>query len=100
MDPEPLPDLVHKGQQDKPKQLGATAEFCATRGAYETTGVLTAKKKSDERLRKLFKEYTTLDDEEIEQELQEEDSTEYKSTRSDWPTENPKVVWRRVMRDL
>jgi hypothetical protein len=77
MDPEPLPDLVHRVQQDKPKQLGATSEFCATRGAYETTGVLTAKKKSDERLRKMFKEYTTLDDEEIEQELQEEDSTEY-----------------------
>lgn len=55
MDPEPLPELVHKGQQDKPKQLRATAEFCATRGAYESTGVLTAKKKRDERLRKLFK---------------------------------------------
>jgi hypothetical protein len=55
MDPELLPDLVHKGQQDKPKQLRATAEFCATRGAYETAGVLTAKKKSDERPRNCLK---------------------------------------------
>jgi hypothetical protein len=44
---------------------------------------MTLKKRSNERLRKLFKECITLDDDEIEQELQEEDSTEYGSTKSD-----------------
>jgi hypothetical protein len=72
-----------KGQQEKPKQLRVTAEFCATRGAYDMTGASTPKKRSDERLRKLFKECTTLSDDEIEQELQEEDSTEYRSVKSD-----------------
>jgi hypothetical protein len=60
------------------------AELCATRGAYDMTGAMTPKKRSNEWLRKLFKECTTLDDDEIEQELQEEeDSTEYESANSD-----------------
>jgi hypothetical protein len=80
-----------KGQQGKPKQLKATAEFHASRGAYETTGFLSAKKKSDERLRKLFK-CTTLDDAEIEPEPREEDSTEYGNTKTDWPTESPNML--------
>jgi hypothetical protein len=32
-----------KGQQHKGKQLRVTAEFCATRGAYDTTGAMTPK---------------------------------------------------------
>jgi hypothetical protein len=72
-----------EGQQYKNKQLRATAEFCATRGAYDTTGAMTPKKRSNERLRKLFKECTTLDDDEIEQELREEDSIKYGSAKSD-----------------
>jgi transposase InsO family protein len=82
-----------KGQQHKGKQLRATAELCATRGAYDTTGATTPKKKSNERLRKLFKECTTLDDDEIEQELQEEeDSTEYESANGDWSAKNSNVL--------
>jgi hypothetical protein len=81
-----------RGQQEKPKQLRATAKFCATRGAYDTTSASTPKKRSDKRLRKLFKECTTLSDDEIKQELQEEDSTEYGSTKSDWPAENPSML--------
>jgi hypothetical protein len=81
-----------EGQQYKNKQLRATAEFCATRGAYDTTGAMTPKKRSNERLRKLFKECTTLDDDEIEQELREEDSTEYGSAKSDWPAETPSML--------
>ncbi|KAF4221871.1 hypothetical protein CNMCM6457_001567 [Aspergillus fumigatiaffinis] len=70
-----------------------SSEFCATkRGAYDTTGAITPKKRSNKRLRKLFKECTTLDDDEIEQELLEEDSTEYRSAKSDWPTEDPSVL--------
>jgi hypothetical protein len=46
-----------------------TAEFCATRGAYNMTGTITPKKRSNEQLRKLFKECITLSDDEIEQEL-------------------------------
>jgi hypothetical protein len=72
-----------EGQQYKNKQLRATAEFCATRGAYDTTSAITPKKRSNEQLRKLFKKCTTLDDDEIEQELREEDSTEYGSAKSD-----------------
>jgi hypothetical protein len=47
------------------------------------TGAITPKKRSNERLRKLFKKCTTLNDDEIEQELREEDSTEYGSAKSD-----------------
>ncbi|GIC84189.1 uncharacterized protein Aud_000003 [Aspergillus udagawae] len=81
-----------RGQQEKPKQLRATAEFCATRGAYDITSTSTPQRRSNERLRKLFKECTTLSDNEIEQELQEEDSTEYRSTKSNWPAENPSML--------
>jgi hypothetical protein len=42
-----------------------TAELCATRGAYNMTSAMTPKKRSNERLRKLFKECMTLDDDEI-----------------------------------
>jgi hypothetical protein len=72
-----------KGQQHKSKQLRVTAEFYATRGAYDTTSAMTPKKRSDERLRKLYKECTSLSNEEIEMELEKEDSTEYKSANSD-----------------
>jgi hypothetical protein len=71
-----------EGQQYKNKQLRAIAEFCATRGAYNTTSAMTPRKRSNERLRKLFKEYTTLNDDKIKQELREEDSTKYRSTKS------------------
>jgi hypothetical protein len=43
---------------------------------------MTLKKRSNEQLRKLFKECITLNDDEIKQELQEEDSTEYGSAKS------------------
>jgi hypothetical protein len=79
-------------QQYKNKQLRATAEFCATRGAYNTTSAITPKKRSNKRLRKLFKKCTTLNDDEIKQELREEDSTEYGSTKSDWPAETPSML--------
>jgi hypothetical protein len=49
------------------------------------TSVITPKKRSNKWLRKLFKECTTLSDDKIKQELQEEDSTKYKSVNSDWP---------------
>jgi hypothetical protein len=44
---------------------------------------MTLKKRSNEQLRKLFKECITLDDDKIKQELREEDSTEYRSAKSD-----------------
>jgi hypothetical protein len=47
------------------------------------TSAMTPKKRSNKRLRKLFKECTTLNDNEIEQELREEDSTKYGSAKSD-----------------
>jgi hypothetical protein len=72
-----------KGQQHKSKQLRVTAEFYATRGAYDTTSAMTPKKRSDERLRKLYKECTSLSNEEIKIELEKEDSTKYKSANSD-----------------
>jgi hypothetical protein len=53
---------------------------------------MTPKKRSNKWLRKLFKEYTTLDDNEIKQELQEEDSTEYGSAKSDWPAKTPSML--------
>jgi hypothetical protein len=77
-----------KGQQHKSKQLRVTAEFCATRGAYDTTGAMTPKKRSDERLRKLYKECMSLSNKEIEMELEKEDSTEYKSANGDWPVKD------------
>jgi hypothetical protein len=72
-----------EGQQYKNKQLRATAEFYATRGAYDTTSAITLKKRSNERLRKLFKKCTTLNNDKIKQELREEDSTKYGSAKSD-----------------
>jgi hypothetical protein len=72
-----------KGQQHKGKQLRATAEFCATRGAYNTTSAMTPKKRSNKRLRKLYKECTSLSNKEIEKELEKEDSTKYESTNND-----------------
>jgi hypothetical protein len=72
-----------KGQQYKGKQLRAIVEFYATRGAYNITSAITPKKRSDERLRKLYKECTSLSNEEIEMELEKEDSTEYESITSD-----------------
>jgi hypothetical protein len=56
------------------------------------TGAITLKKRSNERLRKLFKECMTLSDDEIEQELWEEDSTEYESANGDWPVKDLNVL--------
>jgi hypothetical protein len=72
-----------EGQQYKNKQLRVIAKFCATRGAYDTTSAITLKKRSNERLRKLFKKCITLNDDKIKQELWEEDSTKYRSAKSD-----------------
>jgi hypothetical protein len=58
-------------------------EFYATRGAYNITSAITLKKRSDERLRKLYKKCMSLSNKEIEIELEKEDSTEYKSVNSD-----------------
>jgi hypothetical protein len=44
---------------------------------------MTPKKRSDERLRKLYKECMSLSNEEIEMELKKEDSTEYESVNGD-----------------
>jgi hypothetical protein len=44
---------------------------------------MTLKKRSDERLRKLYKECTSLSNEEIEMELEKEDFTEYESANGD-----------------
>jgi hypothetical protein len=46
------------------------------------TSTITLKKRSNKQLRKLFKECITLSNDEIEQELQEEDSTKYESVNS------------------
>jgi hypothetical protein len=71
-----------EGQQYKNKQLRATAEFYATRGAYDTTSAITPKKRSNKQLRKLFKKCITLNNNKIKQELREEDSTKYRSAKS------------------
>jgi hypothetical protein len=42
-----------------------TVELYTTRGAYNITSVITLKKRSNEWLRKLFKECITLNDNEI-----------------------------------
>jgi hypothetical protein len=42
---------------------------------------MTLKKRSNKWLRKLFKECITLNDDKIKQELWEEDSTKYRSTK-------------------
>jgi hypothetical protein len=46
------------------------------------TSTITPKKRSNKQLRKLFKKCITLDNNEIKQELREEDSTEYRSAKS------------------
>jgi hypothetical protein len=61
------------------------------RNGYNTTGTIKPKK-VDERLRKLYKECTSLSDEEIEMELKKENSTNYKSANSDWPAKNSTVL--------
>jgi hypothetical protein len=81
-----------KGQQHKGKQLRATAEFCATRGAYNTTSAMTLKKRSNKRLRKLYKECTSLSNEEIKMELEKEDSTKYESVNGDWPAKDSNML--------
>jgi hypothetical protein len=67
-------------------------EFYTTRGAYNITSTITLRKRSNEWLRKLFKECTTLSDDKIKQELWEEDSTEYRSINSDWPAKDLNVL--------
>jgi hypothetical protein len=52
------------------------------------TSAMTPKKRSNERLRKLFKECITLSDDKIEQELREEGSTKYGSANNDWPAKD------------
>jgi hypothetical protein len=53
---------------------------------------MTPKKRSDERLRKLYKECTSLSNEEIKMELEKEDSTEYESVNGDWPVKDSNVL--------
>jgi hypothetical protein len=73
-----------KGKQQEKKQMQAMKELSATirRNGYDTTGTVKPKK-SNERLRKLYKECTSLSDKEIKMELKKEDSTEYESANSD-----------------
>jgi hypothetical protein len=56
------------------------------------TGAMTPKKRSDKQLRKLYKECISLSNEEIEMELENEDSTEYESINSDWPIKDLNVL--------
>jgi hypothetical protein len=44
---------------------------------------MTLKKRSNKRLRKLYKECMSLSNKEIEMELEKEDSTKYESANSD-----------------
>jgi hypothetical protein len=53
---------------------------------------MTPRKRSNERLRKLYKECTSLNNEEIEMELEKEDSTEYESANGDWPVKDSNVL--------
>jgi hypothetical protein len=53
---------------------------------------MTPKKRSNKQLRKLYKECTSLSNEEIEKELEKEDSTEYKSANDDWPAKDSNVL--------
>lgn len=81
-----------KGKNEK--QLRATKELSATtdRGGYDTTGTIKPRKRtnelsavrSNERLRKLYKECTSLSDEEIEQELKAESSADTEYPEIDW----------------
>jgi hypothetical protein len=57
------------------------AEFYITRGAYNIISTMTLKKRSNKQLRKLFKEYITLNNNKIKQELWEGDSTKYRSIK-------------------
>lgn len=59
------------------KELSATI----SRDDYDTTSIIKPKK-VDERLKRLYKECTSLSDKEIKIELKEEDSTDYKSTNN------------------
>lgn len=56
------------------------------------TGALTIYKRSNKQLRKLFKECTTLNNNKIKEELQKEDSTEYKSMKDNQLNENPSML--------
>jgi hypothetical protein len=82
-----------KGKQYEKKQMRAMKELSATisRNSYDTTGTIKPKK-VDEQLRKLYKECTSLSDEEIEIELKKENSTDYESANSDWPAKNSTVL--------
>jgi hypothetical protein len=53
---------------------------------------MTPKKRSDEQLRKLYKECMSLSNKEIKMELEKEDSTEYKSVNSNWPVKDSNVL--------
>jgi hypothetical protein len=73
--------------------MRATKELSAMigRNGYDTTGTIKLKK-VDEWLRKLYKECTSLSDEEIEMELEKENSTDYESANGDWPAKNSTVL--------
>lgn len=73
-----------KGKQQEKKQMRATKELSTMirRNRYDTTGTIKTKK-SNERLRKLYKECMNLSDKEIEIELEKEDSTNHENTRDD-----------------
>jgi hypothetical protein len=45
------------------------AELYTTRGAYNITSTILLRRRSNKQLRKLFKEYITLNNEEIKKEL-------------------------------
>jgi transposase InsO family protein len=89
-----------KGKHEK--QLRATKELSATmdRGAYDTTGIVKPRRRtnelsvtrSNERLRKLYRECTSLSNEEIEQELKMESFTDTEYPEIDWCTADAKEL--------
>lgn len=61
------------------------------RNRYNTTNTIKTKK-SNEWLRKLYKECTNLSNEEIKIELEKEDSTNYKSAKDDWSAKDLNIL--------
>ncbi|KAJ8209169.1 hypothetical protein LV159_008567 [Aspergillus fumigatus] len=82
-----------KGKQQEKKQMRATKELSAMigRNGYDTTGTIKTKR-SNERLRRLYKECMNLSDEEIEMELKKEDSTDHEGARDDWSAKDSNIL--------
>lgn len=82
-----------KGKQQEKKQMRATKELSATirRNRYDTTGTIKTKK-SNEQLRRLYKECTNLSNKEIKIELEKEDSTDHESAKDDWSAKDSNVL--------